>query len=239
MDKTNVNIFPIIRASETSSHSKVAAQGLSLVLGAAHQTLNGARAVLLGSLDMLSNELVEKNSETIKKIVSWTFGNRAILRIRDFAHHRVGEKEHPRMYREKDDVVVGAKFEQLVGRDNWVPYTADDIQIEYVMMDPHVRDFLKYNAAKTRHELAFKIPDVYGIFKFKIVYNRLGYNPIKFEQVAPVRNYRHNDYERFLFCAYPYYASCFVSLVMVAIVSVLFLNHKDKVVSGKEKRHRE
>ena len=238
MDKSNLNVYPILRASETATHAS--GQGLSLVLGAAHQTLNGARAVLLGSMDMLSDEFFGKNADTINHILSWTFGNRGLIRIRDFFHHRVGEAEHPRMYREKDEVVVGGKFEELVGRNKWVPYTAGDVQIEYVMLDPHVRDFLKYNSAKKQHELFFKVPDVYGIFKFKIVYNRLGYNPIKFEQVAPVRNYRHNDYERFLFCAYPYYASAFLSLVMVSVVSVLFLNHKEKGAGGrKEKRHRE
>jgi len=231
----NDRIIPVLRASSTSFAEGVdfSSQGLSLVLGGAHQTLNGARITLVGSREVFSDKL--ENSDFVSSIISWTFGNRGILRLSEFVHHRVGESAAPRMYREKDDVQVAVKFEELIGRNKWVPYKADDIQLEYVMLDPHVRAFMKYDPSTKRHQLDFKIPDVYGIFKFKIAYSRLGYNPIKFEEVAPVRNFRHNDYERFLLCAYPYYASSFVSLVLVAVFAAYFINHKEP----KTMRHRE
>jgi oligosaccharyltransferase complex subunit beta len=232
----NERVFPILRASPTSKGgSKFSSQGLSLVLGGAHQTLNGGRIVCVGSVEAFNDAMAGNNSQFISNVVSWTFGNRGIIRLSDFVHHKVGELTAPRMYREKYDVEVSVKFEEKISRDKWTPYTASDIQIEYVMLDSHVREFMKYNPKTNKHELRFKIPDVYGIFKFRINHSRLGYNAVSFEQVAPVRNYRHNDYERFLFCAYPYYASSFVSLVLVAVFAAYFINHKD----AKEIRHRE
>ena len=197
---------------------------------------------VIGSLSALSDSKIKRhadNGKFLSNVVSWTFGNRAVLRARDLYHHRVGETAAPRMYRELDDVVVGLKIEELKdGR--WVPFPAMDVQIEYVMMDPHIRQFMTFTGSE--HRLNFKVPDVYGIFKFKIEYNRLGFNPIKVEQVAPVRNFKHNDYPRFLLCAYPYYISCFASLALVLVFAVLFINHKDvgkKAAGEKEARHRE
>ena len=40
--------------------------------------------------------------------------------------------------------------------------------------------------------------DVTPDFKFRIQYNRLGYNNLHVEDLAPLRNFKHNDYERFV-----------------------------------------
>lgn len=55
-------------------------------------------------------------------------------------------------------------------------------------------------------------PDVYGVFKFVVDYNRVGYSYIHFEEQVPIRPYRHDEYERFIVAAYPYYASIFSTM---------------------------
>ena len=222
MSSNNTNVFPILRASETAIHSGTVSQGSSLTLAAANQALNGARMLAAGSLEALK---LTANKEWITNVLSWTFCQRALLRARDLYHHKLGETHSPRMYREKDQMVVGITIEELGIDGQWRPFPAKDLQLEYVMLDPHVRAYMEF--VGDHHRLEFKVPDVYGIFKFRIEYNRLGYNPILVEQVAPIRNYRHNDYDRFLFCAYPYYASCFVTLGLVLAFSVVFINHKE------------
>lgn len=231
LSSSNPNVFPILRASETAFHPSSATQGFGIVLGAVNQALNGARVTLVTSTQVLKN-----NKEFANSLVSWTFGQRGILRARDLYHHRSGEKTAPRMYKEKDEIEVGLKIEELKN-GNWVPFSASDVQMEFVMLDPHIRKFLKFTG--NEHKLVFTAPDVYGIFKFKVDYNRRGYNPIFIEQVAPVRNPWHNDYPRFLPCAYPYYASCFVTLGLVIIFAAAFVNHKETgKTTSKEARHR-
>lgn len=98
----------------------------------------------------------------------------------------------------------------MLSEGRWVPFDGDDIQLEFVRIDPFVRTYLKKNGmyslwilcivftyiifsldlfqlsnAATQHHgfffvggkysVQFKLPDVYGVFQFKVDYNRLGY----------------------------------------------------------------
>jgi hypothetical protein len=55
----------------------------------------------------------------------------------------------------------------------WAPFKAKDVQLEFVRLDPFVRMTLDNKNGK--FEGKFKVPDVYGIFKFVVDYNRVGY----------------------------------------------------------------
>lgn len=105
----------------------------------------------------------------------------------------------------------------MLSEGRWVPFDGDDIQFEFVRIDPFVRTYLKKNgmlvlrrdglknvsawicAVDThtffifilivhimsllclvslkggKYSVQFKLPDVYGVFQFKVDYNRLGY----------------------------------------------------------------
>jgi oligosaccharyltransferase complex subunit beta len=106
------------------------------------------------------------------------------------------------------------------------------------------------------YSTSFKVPDVYGVFQFKVEYQRLGYTGVSLaKQVGhevpsflvpifipsigpssivrnkncisyfvclmqiPVRPYRHNEYERFITSAYPYYAASFSTVRSTLIYS--------------------
>ncbi|KAG0482088.1 hypothetical protein HPP92_010172 [Vanilla planifolia] len=56
---------------------------------------------------------------------------------------------------------------------------------------------------------SFKVPDVYGVFQFKVEYQRLGYTSLSLSKQIPVRPFRHNEYERFIPAAFPYYGASF------------------------------
>jgi oligosaccharyltransferase complex subunit beta len=90
----------------------------------------------------------------------------------------------------------------------WVPFVANDIQLEFVRIDPFVRKTLTgkgtlrlclmlqfeadnfitlfcllshcYNVlscvADGKFSLRFKLPDVYGVYKFQVDYLRMGYS---------------------------------------------------------------
>lgn len=95
---------------------------------------------------------------------------------------------------------------------------------------------------------------MYGVFQFKVDYNRLGYTHLySSTQVSPlpacpwrpgparpgpgtaalrwqvsVRPLQHTQYERFIPSAYPYYASAFSMMLGLFIFSVVFLHMKEK-----------
>lgn len=104
--------------------------------------------------------------------------------------------------------------------------------------------------------MRFKLPDVYGVFQFKVDYNRLGYThlysstqverggcpspqregrpwpallmgPPLPSQVS-VRPLQHTQYERFIPSAYPYYAGAFSMMVGLFMFSIVFLHMKEK-----------
>ena len=65
------------------------------------------------------------------------------------------------------------------------------------------------------------VPDVYGVFKFVVDYHRPGYSAIFLSEQLPVRPFRHDEYERFIVSAYPYYASA--GSLMVAFLLLDFV----------------
>eukprot|EP00882_Tetradesmus_deserticola_P020317 GHRQ01021934.1.p3 GENE.GHRQ01021934.1~~GHRQ01021934.1.p3 ORF type:complete len:145 (-),score=63.35 GHRQ01021934.1:405-839(-) len=99
---------------------------------------------------------------------------------------------------------------------------ADDVQVSFVMLDPYVRQPMAHDGAG-RFSLRFKVPDVYGVFKYVIDYKHAGYSYINLQQVVPVRPFKHDEYERFLVAAYPYYASVASTMAAFFLLGFAFL----------------
>lgn len=93
----------------------------------------------------------------------------------NITHHKVGESSAPAEYTITDEVVYRAVIEELKG-GIWTGYVSDDVQLEFVRIDPFVRTNLKrVPGSSGLYEARFKIPDVYGVYQFKIDYHRKGY----------------------------------------------------------------
>jgi hypothetical protein len=133
--------------------------------------------------------------------------------------------------------------------------------------------------------VSFKVPDVYGIYQFKINHKRrgnpppppppstavglphsdspsplnfhpplpshldpitpppllhtnppppIGYTTIHVAEQVSVRPFRHNEYERFIVAAYPYYASALASMAATFLFGLAFLYHRS-AKSGEKK----
>jgi oligosaccharyltransferase complex subunit beta len=95
----------------------------------------------------------------------------------------------------------------------------------------------------------FKLPDVYGVFKFLVDYRRIGYThlfdvqQVSFNLISEiillkfqvsVRPFMHTQYERFVHSAYPYYVSSLSMVIGVLLFSVVFLYHKESPMVAKE-----
>ncbi len=50
--------------------------------------------------------------------------------------------------------------------------------------------------------------------------------PAQLQHIVPVRPFKHNEYERFLLAAYPYYASAFSTMAAFFLFGFFFLYHK-------------
>ena len=188
--------------------ARVPLAGESVGLVTLAQGRNNARVAVIGSTAMLSNEYYAAaagNAAVSADILKWTLQGKGVLRASPIRHRIVDGEVSPALYRINDEVEVAVDIEEC-GDNGCAGYKADDVQIEFVMLDPYVRTTL-VNTGNGTFTTTVKIPDVYGVFKWIIDYKRLGYSWINDVVTVSVRPYRHHEYERFIVQAYPYYFS--------------------------------
>ena len=110
---------------------------------------------------------------------------------------------------------------------------ADVIVLKFVYrIDPFIRQTMENNGGKFTAK--FRIPDTYGVFQFRVDYVRTGLTRLYSATQFAVRPLRHDQYERFIVSAYPYYASAFSMMVGVCVFSIVFLHFKDDPKSKTE-----
>lgn len=254
-DRDNPLVLQILSA-QSSAYSYVPdeavkeyphAVGKNTLLIAALQARNNARVVFSGSLYFFSDEAFTSpvqralggkqyessgNQQVATAVSQWVFKEHGVLRVKSVTHHRAGEKTAPPAYTIMEAVVYTIEIEKLQG-DKWVPYDADDVQLEFVRIDPFVRTMLQRKPGG-RYEANFKIPDVYGVYQFKVDYNRIGYTHLYSTTQVSVRPLQHTEYERFIPSAYPYYVSAFSMMAGVFLFSIVFLHYREETKSKSE-----
>ncbi|VDK88995.1 unnamed protein product [Litomosoides sigmodontis] len=246
-DKTNQLRLEILPASTTaysfSPREKIeeypAAVGRSTLLIGAIQARNNARVLLTGSLDMFSDVFISSNVskygsatkfqksgnlELVTELSKWVFMEKGVLKVKSVSHHKVGEKSPPREYTILDNVEYAIEIEEL-NNGKWEAFRGDDVQLEFTRIDPFILTTLKNHNGKLKTQ--FKLPDVYGVFKFMVDYRRIGYTHLLDVQQVSVRPLQHTQYERFIYSAYPYYVSSFSMMIGVILFSCVFLYHKE------------
>ena len=209
-------------------------EGEEVVLAVAVQGLNNARAVFLGSIDLCSNSTFEgPNGKFCKETALWTFQQKGKLRYGNITHHRIQSLTDPHReplgtleaaYRVQDFAYYSIDIEEL-RNGKWLPYEGTTVYLEFVMLDPYIRRYLS-RKGKTYYT-TFQVPDVYGVFQFKTKSEEPGFSWISTASEAPVRPFRHDEYERFLVVASPYYASVFACVSSFLAFSFYFLYHKE------------
>lgn len=228
--------------------------GNQIGLVTAIQARNNARLVFSGSLDLFSDKYFTdsfSNAEFTDFVTRWGFQERGVLRMQNVKHHRADGSQPDKMlsdakrpdqpitlyneaevardslvYRIKDNLTFAFDLHEL--RDGeWRPFEANDVQLEFVMLDPHVRKTMTHDG-QGHFSVTFEAPDAYGIFLFRVMYRRLGLSTVYSTTQVSLRPFKHNEYERFIPAAYPYYASAFSMMAGVFVLSVYFLFHADK-----------
>lgn len=250
-DPENSLVLEILTASSTAySYSPdnaiseyPLAVGKNTVLVGGQQARNNARIVFAGSLDMFSDRYfmspaqnaVSSGSELFPKsgnmafcmdVAMWTFKKNGVLRVQEVQHYLAADKTVPAAYTIEEDVVYNIVIEELV-EGKWVPFQNKDVQLEFFRIDPFVRMYLTPSPAGV-FTAEFKLPDVYGVFKYKVDYSRVGYTHLFNVAQVSVRPKTHTQYERFIASAYPYYASAFSMMFGVCLFSMVFLHNRDE-----------
>jgi oligosaccharyltransferase complex subunit beta len=224
------------RKSLPEPPSLLVGSGVSLV--SVVQARNNARVLVSGSLEMFSNKFmnapvktaagqefaVSGNKEFCSELARWTLQDKAVIKADNLRHHILGSDVEPSIYRVSDDVEFLVDIFLYEGGQK-MPFKADDVQVEFVMLDPYVRLPLTHDGEGT-FKVAFKVPDVYGVFKYTIDYKHLGYSYVQMTKQVPVRPFKHDEYDRFLSAAYPYYASAATTMAAFFVLGFFFLYHK-------------
>jgi oligosaccharyltransferase complex subunit beta len=247
-DKENPLILNLLTADSTSYsyvpdspiQSYPHAVGRGTLLIAALQARNNARVVFSGSMFFFSDEAftsgVKKindpqkysqsgNQDVAVSISKWVFGETGKIRVVSVKHHKEGEAKAPQSYTILDPVVYTIEIEQLED-GKWKPFKANDVQLEFVRIDPFVRLTLMAIGGG-KYQAKFKIPDVYGVYQFKVDYDRVGFTHLFSTTQVSVRPLTHTQYERFIPSAFPYYASVFSMMFGVFVFSFVFLHFKE------------
>jgi len=221
--------------------------GKNTLLIAALQARNNARVIFSGSLDFFSDEFFNSpvhkamggvssarsgNEALATALSKWVFKESGVLRVGEVEYYKEGETNKPSQYTIMEQAVYSIRIDKLVG-GKWVQFQADDVQLEFIRIDPFVRTSLIPNA-NGKYVAKFKVPDVYGVYQFKVDYNRIGYTRLYSATQVSVIPLRHSQYERYIPSAYPYYASAFSMILGVFLFSCVFLHHKDPAKDKKE-----
>lgn len=228
--------------------------GNEIGLVTAIQARNNARLVFAGSLDLFADKYFTdafSNALFSDAITKWGFQESGVLRATNVQHHREDGSSPDKMlkdsqradqpltlypdaeiardslvYRVKDNLTYSFDIHELKD-GQWVPFAASDVQLEFVMLDPHVRKTMGHDG-KGHFSVTFEAPDTYGIFLFRVMYRRLGLSTIQSATQVSLRPYKHDEYERFIPAAYPYYVSAFSMMAGVFLFSVFFLFYQEK-----------
>jgi oligosaccharyltransferase complex subunit beta len=218
------------------------------------QGRSNGRLAFSGSSDMFSNQMIVKygNRAFCSGLSQWVFGESGVLRFRNVQHFKsdgtppdviLHEKQRPDLphtlypdpeitrnslvYRIKDEIVYSMVVEEYKN-NQWLPFSPNDMQMEFVMLDPHIRKTM--TCIDGNCTATFTAPDNYGVFKFRVFYRRPGFSVLHAETQVSIRPFKHNEYERFIYSAFPYYGSAISAVIgfLVLTTSFLFAADKDK-----------
>lgn len=206
------------------------------------QARNNARVVVSGSADFFTDKAFEAsksaNSYLSNELLRWLLKEKSLLRYSQVSHKKlnidpapstdIAMQTHFEGYTIMDDLEYSIKVE-IFDSGVWVPYTGDDVQFEFVRIDPFVRQTMQRRSDGT-YVANFKVPDVYGVYKMEVDYKKEGLTYLFSSTQVSVRPLRHNEYERFIYSAYPYYLSAFLMMAYLYVFSFVYLYQQ------KEKR---
>ncbi|QRW00899.1 oligosaccharyltransferase complex subunit [Ceratobasidium sp. AG-Ba] len=229
--------------------------GNNMAVVAGFQVAGGARAAWVGGMSVFSDEFANGffapeqktgNARFAQELARWTFQETNVYRIDSTSHRLASTPAHnattpPTKYTVKNDIVYEIQVSKFNGEGKvgqWEPYSdIDDLQLDFTMLDPHVRvDLPAVKAEPGVYRVQFRAPDRHGVFKFIVDWRRKGHTYLESSTTVSVVPPRHDGYPRFLSAAWPYYAGAISTSVAFMLFCTLWLlgDNSQKVKSKKK-----
>lgn len=124
------------------------------------------------------------------------------------------------------------------------PSSVQDIQLEVTMLDPHLRiplhpstDIAHRSTSERTYTATFRLPDRHGVFTLLVDHRRQGASWLESRMQTSITPLRHDEYERFIKGATPYYLTAGSVVLAWLVFSAIYLSTKDeeKPKRGKKK----
>lgn len=227
--------------------------GDEIGLISAFQTKKQTRIVFIGSLDFFSDEFNSAqvtlpdgtksptgNRKVADHLSKWVFQESGLLRIISVTHRKLGGEIEPKRYRVNEQIEYKVDV-QMLQNGKWGTCPLTDIQLEFTMLDPHLRVTLKPTKSPkgthTTYSVVFRAPDRHGVFTFNLDYRRrTGYTSLQSGVQVSLTPLEHDQYERFILGAYPYYTGALSVLASFLLFSWVWLTHFPGSSSNKKNK---
>lgn len=217
LDANNRYVFPILNAEDKTKATnpknkdkKFKISGSDVTLVAGYQSYYNQRVVLSGSVDMCSDSFIKANKysdsssgqkssnyQLCINMLKWNFQLKSVLSLKNVDHYHYDTKMLKRQkrqeYKLKDIIEVTFDVFEKEGQ-TYKPYVADDIDIEFIMLNPWVVNKTENIDLTESYKALIQTPDHNGVYKIKIDYHRPGFTWLHYETIAPVRVLNHNEF---------------------------------------------
>ena len=127
----------------------------------------------------ISSGRLSGNAQFAKDVSAWAFQESLQLRVDSAIHYRQDDVSKT----QRDRYTVNDQLVFTIQVSAWDPEKGkwfgaprmDDIQLEFTMLDPHIRTVLLPVVNKPgEFSVSFRVPDRHGVFKFVVDYRRKG-----------------------------------------------------------------
>ncbi|KAG5361453.1 Dolichyl-diphosphooligosaccharide--protein glycosyltransferase subunit wbp1 [Yarrowia sp. C11] len=168
------------------------------------QGKNNARFAWVGG-DIMTNEQYAAhpgNRQFIKDVVEWVSVAKNVISPEYIRHHLAATPDvlNEKIYKVNEDITYSVALTEWDNvKEDWVPFIADDVQIEFTMLDPYYRLTLEQTGTtnfSAIYSTTFKIPDQHGVFTFNLDYKRPGYTFIEEKTRATIRHTANDEWPR-------------------------------------------
>lgn len=237
----------VVEAADKGGEGLWAGSKMSVVSG--FQATNGARVAFVGGVKLFSDEFAKAevapgkrsgNGQLAQDIAAWTFQETLVYKIERATHHLESDETRTEQerYTINDRVTFTMEISQFDPiKNTYIPKSnIDDLQLEFTMLDPHIRTAIPAVADKPgTYSVTFRAPDRHGVFKFVVNHKRKGLTPLQVAMPVAVVPPRHDGYPRFLSAAWPYYIGAISTSVGFVFFCIVYLGAE----SATERKRKE
>ena len=193
--------------------------------------MNNARVIIAGSYAMFENVYTRNNEAFLSTMSAWNFHESGVLQAHSANHQLVqrdgvvvppnASKHHfvSDVYRVNDAILYSIIMEEYLHlENNWIPFSADDLKLEILLVDI-VRQIKLNHIGKGKYTTTFSLPEKPGVYKLRVTYNRSpSMTVVDNIQMITVRPKQTHEDDKFVQLCYPY----FISIVALQMGWCLF-----------------